>query len=318
MMRLITRSPLVANSIYIHRKATAKDVGILTHRAVAEDWHVGLHDFSCAYEFDPNGFFVGEIDGEVASHIAVIRYPNHSSFLSAIIVDKKFRGKGIATEDTYLCLGVCDKTYTIGGDFGDSLYSLGEKLGFKTAWNSYHAAISLEKIVTSLRKTTFPSSVAVKSIRDVKMEKVLKYDQHVFGTARHKFISKWISAPGNFGWAAVNEKNGDVLGYAVIRQVIRAGLDIGLAMAPLFANNAHIAKYLLKTAAEYCLANEAMPDTKLELFHPVGDNCGEDAPQIMSELEAELTHVDYRMYSKGVPSGRQVKKIYGIASLSFD
>ena len=75
-------------------------------------------------------------------------------------------------------------------------------------------------------------------------------------------------------------------------------------MAPLYAENAQIARLLLKTAVESCLANEAVLTTKLELFHPVGDNCGEGAAELMGELEADLTHIAYRMYAKGIPPGR--------------
>ena len=44
------------------------------------------------------------------------------------------------------------------------------------------------------------------------------------------------------------------------------GTEIGLAIAPLFADNAKIVKALLKTAADnQCLANDAVPKTKLEI-----------------------------------------------------
>ena len=36
-----------------------------------------------------------------------------------------------------------------------------------------------------------------------------------------------------------------------------------------------LAKTLLKTEADDCLANEAVPKMKLELFHQAGDNCSE-------------------------------------------
>lgn len=61
-------------------------------------------------------------------------------------------------------------------------------------------------------------------------------------------------------------------------------------MTPLFVDDVHIAKLLLKTAVDSCLANKALPKMKLQLFHPVGENCGEDSAQLMQELEAELTH----------------------------
>ena len=52
----------------------------------------------------------------------------------------------------------------------------------------------------------------------------------------------------------------------------RAGRPFSSLVAEtlLYADNVQIAKLVLKTAAEYCLANEAIPKTKLELFHPVG------------------------------------------------
>ena len=38
-------------------------------------------------------------------------------------------------------------------------------------------------------------------------------------------------------------------------------------MTPLFVDDVHIAKLLLKTAVDSCLANKALPKMKLQLFH---------------------------------------------------
>ena len=116
--------------------------------------------------------------------------------------------------------------------------------------------------------------------------------------------------------AAIDENSDIIIGYAVLRQVIRnGGSEIGMAMAPLFANNVSIAKLLLRVAAQECIVNKAIPKTKLQLSHPVGGKCGAHAPQLMKELLLD-TH---RMYYNGhIPSGRQLKKIYSIASTTFD
>ena len=108
--------------------------------------------------------------------------------------------------------------------------------------------------------------------------------------------------------------------YAVLRQIIRdGGSEIGMAMAPLFADNVSIAKLLLRVAAQECFANKAVPKTKLQLSHPVGDNCGAHAPQLMKQLEAELSFDTHRMYNNGhIPAGRQPEKIYGITSTTLD
>ncbi len=105
----------------------------------------------------------------------------------------------------------------------------------------------------------------------------------------------------------------------VLKQVIRdGGTEIGLAIAPLFADNKNTAKLLIKKAGQECLSNPAIPKTKLELFHPVGAVCGEGGPELMQELGAELTHIAYRIYTNGIPKGRQTRQIYGITSLTCD
>ncbi len=293
---------------------------MITRRAVQDGWHVGPRDFPCAVDFDPKGFYVGEVDGELATHFSIIRYPNNHYHAGGLIVTEKFRQRNCALRTVYKAMSICSENYTIGTDVLLDSKSKFETLGFNKLWNTNIAMLNPEKIVAYLcKKSNFPPSVDVEPICRTNMERLLKYDQTVFGTPRQTFMMSWINIPGSLGWTAVDKENDTVVGYAIIKQVIRGGgIEIGLAMAPLYADNGQIAKLLLKTAAEYCLANEAVPKTKLELFHPVGDNCGEGAAELMDELEAELTHIAYRMYTKGIPPGRQMKSIYGIASPTID
>ena len=317
-VRYMARSFTTANRL-IFRNATAKDVDIITRRAIQDGWHIGPHDFHCAVAFDPKSFYVGEVDGELATHISVITYPNHHYHAGGLIVTEKFRQMDYARKSVYKGMEVCDQNYTVGTDILVDSRSKFEMLGFDKLWNTNIAMLNLEKIIANVSKSGISSGVAVKPICNINLEKLLEYDQSVFGTPRQTFMTRWINVSGSLGWAAVREKSDTIVGYAIIKQVIRGGgTEIGLAMAPLYANDAQIAKLLLKSAAENCLATEAIPKTKLELFHPVGDNCGEGAAELMDELEAELTHIAYRMYTKGIPPGRQMKKIYGIASPTID
>ena len=318
-MRVVVRSFVTATSSLVFRPATIKDVDVFTRRTIKESWHVGPHDYPCAYAFDPEGFFIGEIDGELASHVCAVRYPNHHAHFGGIVVTNKFRGKGFGMMGAQQAIDVCDQSYTIGTDVDVNFTDVLARRGFETHWDTYIATLSLDKVSKVYDKMVLPHGVVVESILKTSLEEVLEYDHNVFGVARRIFMEKWISVPGSFGWAAIREKSNEIVGYAIVKQVIRgAGTEIGLAMAPLFADDAQIAKALLKTAADNCLVNEAVPKTKLEILHPVEDNCGEDAPQLMEELGAELSRIAHRMYTKGVPPRRQLKKIYGIASPTFD
>ena len=103
-------------------------------------------------------------------------------------------------------------------------------------------------------------------------------------------------------WAEIDHSNNITGCYETSHS--RRGTEIGLAMAPLFANNKDTAKLLIKTAGQdsrprmagLALANPAIPKTKLELLHPSGDICGEGAAELMDELGAEMTHIAHRVY----------------------
>jgi hypothetical protein len=270
--RFIARSFATAKNELIFRNATVKEADLITRRAIQEGWHVGPYDFSSVIAFDPKSYQLGEVDGEVAAHVGNIEYPKHHYHGGGVIVAEKFRQKGYGVKCVLKGMEICDPNYTLGTDVNLDLKSKYEQLGFKKYWDTYIATLSLEKIAAKLAASATAGSVMVKPIRTVNIHKLLEYDQTIFGTSRDVLLRRWVTIPGNLAWEAVDERSDTIHGYAIIKQVIRdGGIEIGLAMAPLYADNAQIAKLLLKTAAEYCLANEAVPKTKLELFHPVGD-----------------------------------------------
>ena len=302
------------------RRASSKDLDFVTRQAIMEGRPIGPYDNPSAFAFNPQGFLVGEINGKLIGCINSITYPNHHSSMGGILVTEQYRRKGYGQKLLTTSFKSLDKNYTIGGDAMSVLKPALQSLGFETFWNTYIAMLSLDRVARILSKIENPSGIVIQQIHKVNSVKLFEYDSMVFGASRKIFIKTLMTAPGNFGWVAVNQATDNtIVGYSILRPVIRGGgTEIGLSIAPLFADNVDIAMLLLKTAAENCLANEATPKTKLQVFHPVGDNCGEDSSQLMRELEAELTHIAFRMYTKGIPIGRQTKKIYGIASPAFD
>ena len=160
-----------------------------------------------------------------------------------MLATEKFRNQGYGFRNNCKAIHSCNQSYTIGGDLNLDLKSKHEMLGFERCWDTYIAMLDTEKIVANL------AASEIKVQRDITLKathtKLQEYDSLIFGTARHSFLKKWIRVPGTFGWAAVNKKTEDIIGYAIIKQVIRgAGTDIGLAMAPLYADNVEIAKLL--------------------------------------------------------------------------
>ena len=80
------------------RRMTRAELDTAVEWAAAEGWNPGLGDATAFWAADPEGFFVGELDGElVAASISIVRYADRRSFLGFYIVkpaDQRGRGFG--------------------------------------------------------------------------------------------------------------------------------------------------------------------------------------------------------------------------------
>src|SRR5262245_48464717 len=81
-------------SRFVVRRMSAADVARSCAWAAAEGWNPGLYDALAFHAADPNGFLVGELDGEPVASISVVRYGSDFGFLGFYIVVPAVRGKG--------------------------------------------------------------------------------------------------------------------------------------------------------------------------------------------------------------------------------
>ena len=303
---------------FLVRGATEDDLKAVTRLGVVEDWHFNPYDLACAHTFDPSGFFVGELNGEIISHVNAVKYPGHSAYIGTFIVQKEHRGRGYGKQTWDAVWRSLDLNCTIALDGGPSMIANYKSSGFHSVWNTSSATIDLSKTVDVLSYVTMLPGVSCVPIRAVNFEKLFKYDTTVFGAPRRILLEKYINIPGSLSWAAVNE-SGDVVGYTLVKQVIsEAGAKIGLIMAPLYADGDIVARALLKVAAETYLATDAVEGSSFELFYSDGGSYGDHASRLIKELEANTVYLGQRMYTKGAPPGRQISKMYGIFSTAFD
>jgi hypothetical protein len=64
------------------------------NRAAAEGWNPGLDDDACFAAADPEGFFIGELDGAPAATVSCVNYGPSFAFLGCCIVREDLRGRG--------------------------------------------------------------------------------------------------------------------------------------------------------------------------------------------------------------------------------
>ena len=259
------------------RGATVEDMEVPTRLGIMEGWHFGSHDLASIYAADPSGFFAGEFNGAIVSHINAIKYPAHSAFIGTFIVAKEYRGNGYGKQTWDVAWKSLDRNYTIGLVAVTHMVPRYEALGFQAVWNTFVAKLDLQIVTKKLANLEIPDGALIKPTSAVDFEKLCSYDASVFGTPRRPFIEKWTNMPGSLCWAVVDKK-GDVVGYIAVRQIINPNSkEIQLGLAPLYANNDQIAKALLKVAVEAYQANEATSASKINLFYGDGEGCGHNA-----------------------------------------
>jgi hypothetical protein len=60
----------------------------------AEGWNPGFADDACFAAADPEGFFIGELDGAPAATVSCVNYGASFAFLGFYIVREDLRGRG--------------------------------------------------------------------------------------------------------------------------------------------------------------------------------------------------------------------------------
>ncbi|MET3844677.1 hypothetical protein ABIE49_006755 [Bradyrhizobium sp. OAE829] len=70
------------------------EISIAVDWAAAEGWNPGFADDACFSTADPQGFFIGLLDGAPAATVSCVNYSDHFSFLGFYIVRADLRGRG--------------------------------------------------------------------------------------------------------------------------------------------------------------------------------------------------------------------------------
>jgi hypothetical protein len=79
---------------FIVRVMLPEEVEMIRTWSTAEGWNPGLHHGPCFFASDPEGFFVGELEGRPISCISCVAYDDSFGFLGLYIVRPEFRGRG--------------------------------------------------------------------------------------------------------------------------------------------------------------------------------------------------------------------------------
>ena len=256
-----------------------------------EGWNPGLLDAACFYQADPQGFFIGLLNGHPIAVGSAIVYDDNFAFCGLYIVKKEFRGQGYGIQLTEERL-----KYTGGRITGiDGVLANIDKykrLGYVEAYKN------IRYIFTA--KPSAGRNAPIVDLQSVPFADLEVFDRRYFPASRPQFLKNWIAQPGSKAFGYIEK--GKLRGYGVIRKGIE-----GYKIGPLFAATAFIAELLLAQLSSYAGNGPVF----LDIPEP-----NQDAQALVRQFNMTPNFIVMRMYRNGFPS-MDLQGIYGMTSFEI-
>ncbi len=268
------------------RQMSRDELALVLQWAVAEGWNPGVNDAEAFFDTDPQGFFIGEVNGEPVGSVSAVTYDEHFGFVGLFMVRPEFRGEGYG-----------DEIWETG------MLHLGSRnigLACRVEQENYYGECRFQLAYRSVRREgigggTRPQQVV--ELGSVPMEELTAYDARLFPAPRPQFLESWIRQPGTTALGIV--RDGRLSGYGVLRPC-HTGHKIG----PLFADDRQTADSLFQGLAA------AVPSESIFLDTP--------EPNVAAVELARQHHMSpvaqtAWMYTKGPPAV-DMQRVFGMTS----
>src|SRR5215467_10387224 len=161
------------------------EIALAADWAAAEGWNPGPTDAACFVTVDPDGFFIGELDGAPAATISCVNYDERFAFLGFYIVRGDLRGRGYGLRMWNAAIAHAGAR-VIGLDGVVAQQQNYQKSGFKLAYANvrYGGVVAVPDV---------PQGEVV-PLTDVPFAAVEAYDATVFPAPRTAFLRNWIGS----------------------------------------------------------------------------------------------------------------------------
>ena len=296
-----------AMSLDVHRASLA-EAREMADWAASEGWQPGVGDIDAFYEADPDGYFVGTLDGQLAAMASVVTYSPGYAFAGFYIVRPDLRQQGLGHEIGDVVYRAMEfDNLIVGGDGVPAQVETYEGLGFVLAhWTDRWGgdAVGITKALAA------DSDVLVQRLD---MSGEMRERVHAFDTAhvpapRPRFVDAWY-APHPDRHTLVVMDDGEIRGLASVRPAIPDGARIG----PLFADDPQVAAALLRACAE--ISQPWLAERGGDLYIDI------PAPNAAAQSLAERAGLTpgfrcARMYRGGMPD-LPLGRIYGNTSFEL-
>ena len=213
-------------------QASLDDWPVIKGWAADEGWDPGKSDGMAFFAQDPEGFFLGRIDGEPVSAISVVNYGADYAFLGCYLVRPDLRGRGYGLITWKTALAHADGR-TVGLDGVVAQQDNYRQSGFEPACRTFRFG--------GVPAVGEPGT-GVRPAEPADFETIAAYDSACYPADRPRFLERWLTGPGHR--ALVRVVDGRLTGYSVIRPALTS-----LRIGPLFADGPDDARALFAALA---------------------------------------------------------------------
>lgn len=268
---------------------TRDDLKIAIEEARQEGWNPGLYDLEPFYVTDPDGFFVGKLNGEPIAFISNVVYDEKFAFWGFFITREQYRNKGYGVALFNKALEHAGNRVT-GADGVVAQLDNYRKAGFEISYqNMRYEGIATQKPFESIVEL---STVDFNELKD--------YDYKIFLAPRDRFLEEWQRMPESYSFAC--RDNGRLAGYGVMRKCYK-----GYKVGPLFADNPSIAENIL---------NGLMHKIAGESFYLDVPEPNSEAVKLAKKNSMSICFETARVYN-GLPPKLPLENIFGITTFEL-
>ncbi|MGW4032351.1 GNAT family N-acetyltransferase [Streptomyces sp. NPDC004838] len=273
-------------------RASARDWRRVAEWAAAEGWNPGDEDVDCFHPTDPDGFFIGRLDGSPVSAVSIVAYSDRYAFLGYYLVRPDLRGRGLGLATWQAAIPHAGDRL-IGLDAVPAQQDNYRRSGFTPAYGTVR--------YSGLPQRTGDVAQGVVPVTPGLLDAIAAYDRECFPADRSDFVTRWLTAAGHTAYARL--RDGRVTGYGAIRP----GRD-GHRIGPLFADTAEDAEALFDS-----LTARLGPDDEVSVDMPETQPAAETLA-LSRGLTARFPTV--RMYTGPAPRIR-AERVFGVTSLEL-
>ncbi|MEB3342776.1 GNAT family N-acetyltransferase [Okeania sp.] len=274
---------------FIVRPMTLADLKLAISWAANEGWNPGIDDVNNFYVADPEGFLIGELNGEPISCISMVRYSKNFNFVGIYIVKPEWRKKGYGFR-------TWQEAFKLINNQSAALDAVLEQVNTyrKSGFEPAHSHLRYQGII--------PGKISpdIQDLKTVNFEKICSYDSLYFPAERSNFLKSWINQPNGKSYGIIND--GNLIGYGVIRKA-QEGFKIG----PIFAENREIAEKLFLALCSYSDNQNVYIDVP---------NINQPAINLVEDYQMQCVFECVRMYSVQKPN-LDWQNIFGVTSLEL-